>query len=45
MEIQNCFLNFSGTSLGVGSRTASLVLLVAESGVGVFVPVNLTDLK
>jgi len=45
MNIQNKFINISGTSWGIGSQTVTCSLLVVESGVGVFVPVNLTDLK
>ena len=45
MNIQNTLVEFSGTQFGTGSRTIGLCLLVVKSGTGVFVPVELNDLK
>ena len=45
MVAENIFVQVSGTITGIGSHCANMAMLVAESGAGVFVPVNLVDLK
>jgi len=45
MVAENMFVNFSGTEVGTGSHCVSLAMLVAQSGTGVFVPINVADLK
>jgi len=45
MVAENMFVQVSGTIPGVGSHCVSMAMLVAESGTGIFVPVNLVDLK
>ena len=42
MGIDNVFVNFSGTSLEVGSRTVNLSILCGISG-GVAIPVQVND--
>ena len=45
MVAENFFVQTSGTMIGTGSHCVNMAMLVAQSGAGVFVPVNLVDLK
>ncbi len=45
MVAENIFVQTSGTEIGVGSHAVTMSLLIAKSGTGIFVPVNLADLK
>ena len=45
MVAENFFVQTSGTNIGTGSHCINMAMMVVQSGTGIFVPVNLVDLK
>jgi len=45
MVAENFFVQTSGTMIGTGSHCVSMAMVMVQSGTGIFVPANLSDLK